>query len=184
MSCGKILFPTVSKVFSLASYQVRHSDFDTPEFMSLLSAARYQIMGERKRIKSADAFALVLGRGEVLYFSAFSAYCNLCGNPALFSPDAYNDCRELAIRCFSLFDRIYNVDDRKIFFAKRDVILAEISSFRAQTRHMRFAALTRHQSISRALPEIEYISKCEVVCARAERLLFSYGELISFLGKY
>lgn len=184
MFCGKILFPTVSKLFSLASYQVRHSDFDTSYFMSSLSAARYQVFGEREKIKAADTFSLVLCRGEALYFSIFSVYGELLKNSHTFSPDVYNDCRELSIRSFSLFDRIYNADDRKVFFSKREEILADICAFRTSARHMRFAALTRCGSISRALPEIEYISKSDIVCSRAERLLISYVRLMAVLGKY
>lgn len=184
MSCGRILFSTVSKVFTLASYQVRHSDFDTAKFMSSLSSARYKILGERKKFKSSECFSVALDRGEVLYFSAFSAYDELRKGTPPFSSSAYCKSKNIALCTLSLFDKIQNPDDRRTFFEKEERLLAQISAFRSGARHMRFAALTRHGSISRALPEIEYILKCDAACTRAERLLFSYNELISVSGKY
>lgn len=178
MSCGRIFFPALSKVFSLAAYQLRHSDFDTAKFMSTLSGARYQLMSERKKIKSADRFSVTLDRGEVLYFSVLSAYNEFCKNIHVFSTSAYPDCKRIALSCFSLFDKIHNPDDRRTFYEKEESIFAEISAFASETRLLRFTALSLHGSISRALPEIEYICSCAAVCERARRLTLSYNKLI------
>ncbi len=181
MSANKVLFPALFRVCSTAAYQIRHMEFDTPKVFREISAARYQILSERNNIKCASCFSLILDRCEVLYFSLLSAYTDMQRLTPPFYSEAYKSCSNIGAKTLMLSEKIPNPDDRRTFREKSEIILAETEGFAKQARVYRFRSLSQSGSISRALPEIEYICKCTRVCERAERLMYAYSELISYI---
>ncbi len=172
------IMSAASKALCSAAFEVRHGRFDTASFFTVLSGARFQIASERKYLKSAEALSVILDRGEALYFSALCAFEDKkrlsapCGN------EAYDTAASLAVRTLLLFERLRTQNGRKCFREKADNIYSDIERFSTASRIYRFRALSRHGSISRALPEIEFICKCTDTAARCLRLICAYTRLL------
>ena len=173
-----LFFSETSKCFSTARSQIIHSDFDTVKFMDSVSRVRFLLLSERYEVKSATEFSRVLARGEALYFACLSAYGYYIYDKEKYPFDVYNESCKTAENGFYLFDKVRTCSDREIYHAKKQILEAETDRSIFMSRSRRFSALSKKGSITLALDEIEYISRCTRICILTQRMLSSFDALI------
>lgn len=173
MPDNRSLLSPAQKTCAVAAFELRHKRFDTAGFFDSLSAAKFLILSERKYIKLSNALSVILERCEVLYFSQLEAFSSLQKLPKDALSEIYTQSSALSQRTLLLCDALQNQTMQE-FRRKQLSIYADAEAFEFFARKARFLALSKHQSINRALPEIEYICKCSDSVKRAIRLLNSY----------
>lgn len=177
MNASSIVADSLSKTLLLCAFELRHSRFDTTGVMRSLAVSRYKASSERKHLKSAKAALIVLDRCEALYFRAHRAFCD-CGKFPEESQRVYKNARNIALRSLMLPENLFTESERKNFKLKADNILCDAERFALYSRACRFGATARYGSISKALPEIEYICSCDEMIKKSIRLISSCFYLI------